>query len=56
MQVAEADQLNEADKTLQEQAPPSQTTVAVAPTKPAAAVKPAPRETIVAAVADLLER
>jgi len=44
-QVAEADQLNEADKTLQEQAPPSQTTVAVAPTKPAAAAKPAPSET-----------
>ena len=45
MQVAEADQLNETDKTLQEQAPPSQTTVAVAPTKPAAAAKPAPSET-----------
>jgi hypothetical protein len=46
MQVA--DQLNEADKTLQEQAPPSQTTVAVAPTsRPAAtaAAKPAPSET-----------
>src|SRR5207244_1765875 len=34
MQVVEADQLNEADKTLQEPTPPSQTTVAVAPTKP----------------------
>jgi hypothetical protein len=45
MQVAEADQLNEADKALQEQAPPSQTTVAVAPTRPAAAAKPAPSET-----------
>jgi hypothetical protein len=47
LQVAEADQLNEADKTLQEQAPASQTTVAVAPTRPAAAVaaKPAPSET-----------
>ena len=45
LQMVEADQLNEADKTLQEQAPPSQTTVAVAPTKPAAAAKPAPSET-----------
>jgi len=47
LQVADADQLNEADKTLQEQAPPSQTTVAVAPTRPAAAAtaKPAPSET-----------
>jgi len=44
VQVAEADQLNEADKTLQEQAPPSQNTVAVAPTRPAAA-KPGPSET-----------
>ena len=44
-QVVEADQLNEADKTLQEQAPPSQTTVAVAPTRPATAAKPAPSET-----------
>jgi len=46
-QVADADQLNEADKTLQEQAPASQTTVAVAPTRPAAAAtaKPAPSET-----------
>ena len=46
LQMVEADQLNEADKTLQEQAPPSQTTVAVAPTRPAAAAtaKPAPSE------------
>ncbi|MBA7468619.1 hypothetical protein ES707_03871 [subsurface metagenome] len=34
LQVVEADQLNDADKTLQEQTPPSQTTVAVAPAKP----------------------
>ena len=33
IQVVEADQLNEVDKTLQESAAPSQTTVAVAPTK-----------------------
>ena len=39
MQVVEADQLNEADKTLQEPTPPSQTTVAVAPTKPVATAK-----------------
>jgi hypothetical protein len=45
MQVAEADQLNDADKALQESAQPSQTTVAVAPTKPVAAAKPAPSET-----------
>lgn len=45
MQVAEADQLNDADKALQESAQPSQTTVAVAPTKPVATVKPAPSET-----------
>ncbi|MCP4615855.1 MAG: hypothetical protein GY844_05415 [Bradyrhizobium sp.] len=46
IQLAEADQLNEVDKTLQEAAPPSQTTVAVAPTRPAAvAAKPAPSET-----------
>jgi hypothetical protein len=45
-QLAEADQLNEADKTLQEPTPPSQNTVAVAPTRPAtAAAKPAPSET-----------
>jgi hypothetical protein len=45
LQMVEADQLNEADKTLQE--PPSQNTVAVAPTRPAAAAtaKPAPSET-----------
>ena len=45
MQVAEADQLNDADKALQEPAQPSQTTVAVAPTKPVATAKPAPGET-----------
>ena len=47
LQVAEADQLNEADKTLQEPTPPSQNTVAVAPTRPVAAAvaKPAPGET-----------
>jgi hypothetical protein len=39
VQVVEADQLNEADKTLQEPTPPSQTTVAVAPTKPVATAK-----------------
>ena len=39
IQVVEADQLNEADKTLQEPTPPSQTTVAVAPTKPIATAK-----------------
>lgn len=39
MQVVEADQLNEADKTLQEPTPPSQTTVAVAPAKPVATAK-----------------
>ena len=38
-QVVAADQLNEADRTLQEQQPAgSQTTVAVAPTRPVAAV------------------
>jgi len=37
VQVVEADQLNEVDKALQEPTPPSQTTVAVAPAKPAAA-------------------
>lgn len=41
MQMAQADQLNEVDKALQEQAPPSQTTVAVAPAKPALQAKPA---------------
>ncbi|HXI07700.1 MAG: hypothetical protein ACRC1G_15120 [Bradyrhizobium sp.] len=35
MQVAEADQLNDIDRNLQEPAPASQTTVAVAPTRPA---------------------
>ena len=44
MQVADADQLNDADKALQESAQPSQTTVAVAPTKAVAAAKPAPSE------------
>ena len=44
MQVVEADQLNDADKALQESAQPSQTTVAVAPTKPVATAKPAPSE------------
>jgi hypothetical protein len=44
MQMAEADQLNDADKALQESAQPSQTTVAVAPTKPVATAKPAPSE------------
>lgn len=45
MQVVEADQLNDVDRALQE--PASQTTVAVAPTKPVAtaAAKPAPSET-----------
>jgi hypothetical protein len=45
MQMAEADQLNDADKALQDSAQPSQTTVAVAPTKPVATAKPAPSET-----------
>lgn len=46
LQMVEADQLNDVDKGLQEQAP-SQTTVAVAPTKPVttAASKPAASET-----------
>jgi len=47
-QVVEADQLNDVDRALQEPAPaqPAQTTVAVAPTKPVAAVaKAAPSET-----------
>jgi hypothetical protein len=38
-QVVEADQLNEVDKTLQEPATSSQTTVAVAPTKPVTTAK-----------------
>jgi len=41
MQLVQADQLNEADKALQEQTPPSQTTVAVAPVRPAVQAKPA---------------
>jgi hypothetical protein len=47
LQVVEADQLNEADKSLQETTPPSQTTVAVAPTKPVTTVasKPPASET-----------
>lgn len=47
MKVVEADQLNDADKTLQETTPPSQNTVAVAPTRPVTAVasKPAASET-----------
>ena len=45
LQVVEADQLNEADKTLQEPTPPSQTTVAVAPTKPVATAKVVAPET-----------
>jgi hypothetical protein len=47
LQVVEADQLNDVDKTLQETTPPSQNTVAVAPTRPvtAAASKPAASET-----------
>lgn len=38
-QIVEADQLNEVDKTLQEPTPPSQITVAVAPTRPLATAK-----------------
>jgi len=45
MQVVEADQLNEVDKALQEPTPPSQTTVAVAPVKPAGEAKPVVQET-----------
>jgi hypothetical protein len=45
MQVVEADQLNDVDKTLQEPTPPSQTTVAVAPTKPVATAKVVAQET-----------
>jgi hypothetical protein len=47
LQVVEADQLNDVDKGLQETTPPSQTTVAVAPTKAVTAVasKPAASET-----------
>lgn len=41
MQMVQADQLNEVDKGLQEQTPPSQTTVAVAPAKPAVQARPA---------------
>jgi hypothetical protein len=45
MQVVEVDQLNEVDKALQEQTPASQTTVAVAPVKPAEQAKPLIQET-----------
>lgn len=45
MQVVEADQLNEVDKALQEQPPPSQTTVAVAPVRPTSQAKPVVQET-----------
>lgn len=45
MQMVQADQLNDADKTLQESASPSQTTVAVAPTRPVATAKPVAQET-----------
>lgn len=45
MQVAEADQLNEVDKAIQEPTPPSQTTVAVAPTRPVATTRSAVEET-----------
>jgi hypothetical protein len=45
MQVVEADQLNDVDKTLQEPTPPSQTTVAVAPTKPVSTAKVVAQET-----------
>jgi hypothetical protein len=44
LQVVEADQLNEVDKALQEPTPPSQTTVAVAPAKPVAAVNTVAQE------------
>ena len=45
MQVVEADQLNDIDKTLQEQTPPAQTTVAVAPAKPVATARTVAQET-----------
>ncbi|HKU09032.1 MAG TPA: hypothetical protein VJR30_23445 [Bradyrhizobium sp.] len=45
MQVVEADQLNDIDKTLQEQTPPAQTTVAVAPAKPVATARTLAQET-----------
>jgi hypothetical protein len=45
MKVVEADQLNDVDKTLQEPTPPSQTTVAVAPTKPVNTAKVVAQET-----------
>jgi len=43
--MAEADQLNEVDKAIKEPTPPSQTTVAVAPTRSLATAKPAVEET-----------
>lgn len=45
LQVVEADQLNDVDKALQEPATPSQTTVAVAPAKPAPVAKAVVQET-----------
>ncbi|MGE0286468.1 MAG: hypothetical protein AB7I42_09885 [Bradyrhizobium sp.] len=45
VQMAEADQLNEVDKAIKEPTPPSQTTVAVAPTRSLATAKPAVEET-----------
>ncbi len=45
MHLVEADQLNDVDKALQEPASPSQTTVALAPTKPAAAAQAVAQET-----------
>ena len=45
MQVVEADQLSDIDKTLQEQTPPAQTTVAVAPAKPVATARTVVQET-----------
>lgn len=44
VQMAEADQLNEVDKAIKEPTPPSQTTVAVAPTRSLATAKPAIEE------------
>ena len=46
VQMAEADQLNEVDKAIQEPTTPPPSTVAVAPSKPAAAPKFAAEETI----------
>src|SRR5262249_45961617 len=44
-QVVEADQLNDVDKAVQGPPPPAQTTVAVAPAKPAAAANTVAQET-----------